>query len=160
MTTLGKMLLSWVSFMLSVNYAECRKQAVILLLYWVSLCWMSWRPSTKSYWVLHYKIQHNDTQQNDIQHGDSQHNDTQHWSKLKTTLSMMTLGKMLLSWVSFMLSVNYAECRKQAHWAECCYAECRYTVCRYAECRGDLLLTLTGSYTIKLFTTVIYAVPW
>ncbi len=30
-----------------------------------------------------------------------------------------------------MLSVIYAECRKQAHDAECHYAECRY-----AECRG------------------------
>jgi hypothetical protein len=30
-----------------------------------------------------------------------------------------------------MLSVIYAECRKQAH-----YAECHYTECRYAECRS------------------------
>jgi hypothetical protein len=42
-----------------------------------------------------------------------------------------------------MLSASYAECRKQAHWAECCYAECRYAECcnaecRYAECRGVL----------------------
>jgi hypothetical protein len=35
-----------------------------------------------------------------------------------------------------MLSVNYAECRKQVHYAECRYAECRYAECRYAECRG------------------------
>ncbi len=28
----------------------------------------------------------------------------------------------------------YAECRKQAHYAECYYAECRY-----AECRGAAL---------------------
>ncbi len=40
-----------------------------------------------------------------------------------------------------MLSVIYAECPNQAHYAECryleCrYAECRYTECRYAECRG------------------------
>ncbi len=32
-----------------------------------------------------------------------------------------------------MLSVNYAQCCKQAH-----YAECRYAECRYAECRGAL----------------------
>jgi hypothetical protein len=32
-----------------------------------------------------------------------------------------------------MLSVNYAECSKQAHSAECRYAECHY-----AECRGAL----------------------
>ncbi len=38
--------------------------------------------------------------------------------------------------MSFMLSVNYAECHKQAHYVECRYAECRYTECRYAECRG------------------------
>jgi hypothetical protein len=30
-----------------------------------------------------------------------------------------------------MQSVYYAECRKQAH-----YAQCRYAECRYAECRG------------------------
>jgi hypothetical protein len=30
-----------------------------------------------------------------------------------------------------MLSVNYAQFRKQAHLAECHYAECHY-----AECRG------------------------
>jgi hypothetical protein len=39
-----------------------------------------------------------------------------------------------------MLSVNYAECRKQARYAECHYAECRkqacYAECHYAECRG------------------------
>ncbi len=39
-----------------------------------------------------------------------------------------------------MLSVNYAECRKQAQYAEChnakChFAECRYAKCHYAECR-------------------------
>jgi hypothetical protein len=39
-----------------------------------------------------------------------------------------------------MLSFIYAECRKQAHYAECHYAECRkqahYAECHYAECRG------------------------
>jgi hypothetical protein len=43
---------------------------------------------------------------------------------------------MQLCWVSFILSANYAECRKQAHYAECHYAECRYAQRRYAECRG------------------------
>jgi hypothetical protein len=38
--------------------------------------------------------------------------------------------------MSFLLSVNYAECHKQAHYAECHYAECHYAECRYAECRG------------------------
>ncbi len=38
---------------------------------------------------------------------------------------------MLLCRVSFMQSVNYAECRKQA-----LYTECRYAECHYAECRG------------------------
>ena len=33
-----------------------------------------------------------------------------------------------------MLSVNYAECRKQSHYAECRYAECRYAECSYADC--------------------------
>ena len=32
----------------------------------------------------------------------------------------------------------YAECRKQAHYAECHYAECRYAGCRGAEKRADL----------------------
>ncbi len=40
---------------------------------------------------------------------------------------------MVFSSVSFMLSVNYAECRKQAHYAECHYAEYRY-----AECHGTI----------------------
>ncbi len=35
-----------------------------------------------------------------------------------------------------MLSVNYAECHKQAYYAECHCAECRYTECHYAECSG------------------------
>jgi hypothetical protein len=35
-----------------------------------------------------------------------------------------------------MLSVNYTECHKQAHCAECYYDECRYAECRYDECRG------------------------
>ncbi len=37
-----------------------------------------------------------------------------------------------------MLSVNFAECRKQAHYAECHYAEYRYAECHYAECRGAI----------------------
>jgi hypothetical protein len=32
-----------------------------------------------------------------------------------------------------MLSVNYAECRKQALYAECHYAECRYSEYRGAQ---------------------------
>jgi len=35
-----------------------------------------------------------------------------------------------------MLRVNYAECHKQAHYAECHYAECHYAECCCAECRG------------------------
>ncbi len=34
----------------------------------------------------------------------------------------------------FKLSVVYAECYKQIHYAECRYAECHYAECRYAEC--------------------------
>ncbi len=52
----------------------------------------------------------------------------------------MTLSIMLLCSVSFMLSVNYAECGKQAHYAECHYAECLSSECRYAECRGASLI--------------------
>jgi hypothetical protein len=36
--------------------------------------------------------------------------------------------------MSFMLSVNNADYRKQGH-----YTECRYAECRYAECRGALV---------------------
>jgi hypothetical protein len=36
--------------------------------------------------------------------------------------------------MSFMLSAIYAECHKQAR-----YAECRYVECRYAECRGAVI---------------------
>jgi hypothetical protein len=68
-----------------------------------------------------HDIQHNDTQHNDVQHDDTQHNDTQHNRKLN-----MTLNIMLRCLVSIMISVNYAECRKQAHYAEWHYAECRY----------------------------------
>jgi hypothetical protein len=38
--------------------------------------------------------------------------------------------------VSFMLSINHAEGRKQVHYTECLYAEFRYAECCYAECRG------------------------
>jgi hypothetical protein len=34
--------------------------------------------------------------------------------------------------VSFVLNVVHAECRKQAHYADCHYAECRYAECRSA----------------------------
>jgi hypothetical protein len=33
-----------------------------------------------------------------------------------------------------MLSVVYAECRKQKHYAVCRYVECRYAECHYAAC--------------------------
>jgi hypothetical protein len=45
-----------------------------------------------------------------MQHNESQHNGTK--------------SRVLLCLGSFMLSLIYGECRKQAH-----YAECRYTVC-------------------------------
>jgi hypothetical protein len=45
-----------------------------------------------------------------------------------------------------MLSVNYAECRKQALYEECCYAECRYAECRNAECWG----ANSGGYAWKV----------
>jgi hypothetical protein len=35
-----------------------------------------------------------------------------------------------------MLSVVYAECRQQTHYAECRHAECRYAECHYDECHG------------------------
>jgi hypothetical protein len=52
--------------------------------------------------------------------------------------------------MSFMLSVNYAECRKQSHRAECRYAECHYAECRYAECRGALCEWLNQNRINKL----------
>ncbi len=47
-----------------------------------------------------------------------------------------------------MLIVIYAECRKQAHYAERHYGECRYAECRYAESRGATLIT---TYHCKTF---------
>ncbi len=38
--------------------------------------------------------------------------------------------------VSFMLNVIYAECHKQALYAECPYADCPYAERRYTECRS------------------------
>ncbi len=38
-----------------------------------------------------------------------------------------------------MLSVNYAECRKQAQ-----YDECHYSECRYAECHGAFIFMVNG----------------
>ncbi len=35
-----------------------------------------------------------------------------------------------------MLTVVYAECLREAYYAECHYAECHYAECHYAECRG------------------------
>jgi hypothetical protein len=40
-----------------------------------------------------------------------------------------------------MLSVHYAECRINAHYAVCHYTECHYAECRYAECRGTQILS-------------------
>jgi hypothetical protein len=43
-----------------------------------------------------------------------------------------------------MITVNYAECRKQTYYAECPYAECRYAECRganIAPCWQGLALT-------------------
>ncbi len=41
-----------------------------------------------------------------------------------------------------MLSVVYADCRKQINYATRYYAECRYTECRYVECPGAFPLQL------------------
>ncbi len=50
-----------------------------------------------------------------------------------------------------MLSVNYAQCHKQAyyaesHYVECrkqaYYAECRNAECRYAECCGAIVVSI------------------
>jgi hypothetical protein len=64
----------------------------------------------------HNDIQHNDIQNNDIQNNDTHHNGIQHNIKLNATLHKRSV---------IMLSVIYAECRKQTHYAECHYAECR-----------------------------------
>jgi hypothetical protein len=69
-----------------------------------------------------------------------------------------------------MLNVIFAECRKQAHYAECHYVECRYAecryaechyaeccyaVCRYVECRGARLEPLTGSTLAKPYPQIL-----
>ncbi len=45
-----------------------------------------------------------------------------------------------------MPSVNDAECRKQAHYAECHYAECRY-----AECHGARIMTFIRATQVSVF---------
>jgi hypothetical protein len=70
---------------------------------------------------------------------DAQHNDTQY--------SVV------------MLSVIYAECRKEAHYAQCHYAECRkeahyaeghYPQCHYAVCGGALRISGSGNPQVLL----------
>jgi hypothetical protein len=52
-----------------------------------------------------------------------------------------------------MLNVIYAECYKQAHYAECRYAECHYAECRKAERHGALQNGLNHDNHLKgLFT--------
>ncbi len=67
---------------------------------------------------VHHDTQHNHTQHNCIHHNDTQHNVIQHRNK-NATISIMTLcwdllrfvSWVSLCWVSFKLSVVYAECR-------------------------------------------------
>jgi len=35
--------------------------------------------------------------------------------------------------MSFMQSVNYVECQRKAHYADCHYADCHYADCHYAD---------------------------
>jgi hypothetical protein len=44
-----------------------------------------------------------------------------------------------------MLIVIYAECHKEALFAECRSIECHYAECHYAECRGGSNFTLLES---------------
>jgi hypothetical protein len=76
------------------------------------------------------------------QHNGAQLNDTQY--------------RVALFRMSFMLSVIDAECRKQAHYAECLHAECRYAGCRVAakrlaEDKHTSLLGLIVIYEEKCF---------
>jgi hypothetical protein len=48
-----------------------------------------------------------------------------------------------------MLSVNYAECRKQDYYTECRYAECRCAEWRSAQ---DIIIAYFG---VTLFETII-----
>jgi hypothetical protein len=54
-----------------------------------------------------------------------------------------------------MLSVVYAECHQQTHYAQCLYAKCQY-----AECRGTLILQYKviweGIILLKLFRVYKY----
>jgi hypothetical protein len=66
-----------------------------------------------------HDTQLNDIQPNNIQRNDTQHNDIQYNNKLNTTLRKTTLSiKLICCQSAVMLGVNYAECRKQAHYAE------------------------------------------
>ncbi len=107
--------------------------------------------------VLHFRwgleavhdTQHNDTHYNDIQHNNTQHNDTQH-NNTQHNGSVVSMSVVYaechlcwvrhktvcrLCWVSFMLSVTYAECNVQALYAEChlCWVSFMLSV-TYAEC--------------------------
>jgi hypothetical protein len=49
-----------------------------------------------------------------------------------------------------MLSVIYADCRRQTRYAECRYSQCRYARCHCAECRG----ALKGTQMIELLSII------
>ncbi len=53
------------------------------------------------------------------------------------THSITTL-RVCYAEASFLPSVNYAECRNQANYAECHFAECRYADCRGAIERANM----------------------
>ncbi len=111
------MLVCWVSFMLSIVYAESRKISTLcwVSLWWVplcwvslccmSLCWVSWRrwqdtaPKNKR----RYALYHNGTQYNDIELNDTQHNGL-NWDippKDFRRLTKVALCWMSLCWMSW-----------------------------------------------------------
>ncbi len=64
-----------------------------------------WRQDIQHDDIQNNDILLNDIQHNDIQHNDIQLNDIQHNNKWKAKHSVMALTRVLLGWVSLMLSV-------------------------------------------------------
>jgi hypothetical protein len=89
----------------------------------------------------------------ETQHSDTQHNDTQHNNKKHDIQCNGTWHSILLCWISFKMSVIYAECHKQTHYAECRYAECHYPERRgvKAEIRGFVESQFFSNFSVLWF---------
>jgi hypothetical protein len=67
------------------------------------------------------------------------------------SITKLCIMAVLFWWMSFMMSVVYAECHKQTH-----YAECRYAECRYAECCSALFC----AWVLKIWCNFSVFISW